>query len=82
MNIQKPPVSIEEIKQIVENQVKNNDPPQVSYTYNRLIRSGYSRTFATTRIALVLYEHRKAILKQNNILDLNEYVTELDRLPE
>jgi hypothetical protein len=69
------------ILEAVENQLRQNDPPDVKETLNRLVQEGYSETKAKEFIATVLAAHMFDMLKNSRPYDNSKYVKELANLP-
>jgi hypothetical protein len=71
-----------QIFEIVENQIRNNDPPETKLTYNRLKELGYN-DFAVKQligqcVAVELFD----IFKSGKPFDEKRYVGNLKRLPD
>src|SRR5579864_648847 len=69
------------ILEIVENQLRDNDPPEVRRTLARLIASGSSDEKARLLIGMVVLFEMNDMLKTNTAFDHDRYVSALDRLP-
>ena len=72
----------DEIFKIINNQIKNNDPPETSLTYNRLISEGFNE-FQTQQmiwqcIAVELFE----VMKNKKLYDEARYIKNLKLLPK
>ena len=65
---------------VVDNQLRDNDPPITRETLERLIAAGYSRQKAKERIAAVVVEHIYDILHDQKAFDLEKYEQDLSRL--
>jgi len=69
------------IMKVVENQIRNNDPPQTKQTVERLIAAGHSEAEAKRLIGCVVSAEIFDVLKKQEPFDLNRFVKALDRLP-
>ena len=72
----------DQIFEIINNQIKNNDPPETTLTYNRLIDEGFNE-FQTMQmigqcIAVELFE----IMKHRKLYDEARYIKNLRGLPK
>ena len=70
------------IMEVVDSQIRNNDPPQTSQTLQRLVADGHSEEEARLLIACVVSAEIFDVLKQQQPFDLNRFVKDLDKLPE
>jgi hypothetical protein len=68
--------------QIVDNQLKANDPPETRQTLDRLIAEGISREDAKIYIAQAVCVEVFNIMKHNEPCDQARYVRNLQRLPK
>ncbi|PVD51104.1 hypothetical protein DC498_16965 [Terrimonas sp.] len=75
-------VAKEQILQIVENQLKNNDPPETKQTYDRLLKSGI--TEEDTRIYIGQCEAVEIfdIMKYQRPFNKKRFIENLNKLPE
>ena len=69
------------ILEVVENQLRNNDPPQTKQTLERLIKTGHSEKEAKRLIACVVSAEIFDVLKKNQPFDLDRFVKGLNKLP-
>jgi hypothetical protein len=69
------------ILEVVENQMRENDPPQTRSTYNRLIAQGYSDPEARKLIGCVVISELNDILKHEEPFNRRRFVKALRRLP-
>jgi peroxiredoxin family protein len=70
-----------QIIEIVENQIKANDPPETKQTYERLVSEGYSAKEAKKLIACVVSSEIFDILKKQEPFNYGRFVKALDGLP-
>jgi len=68
--------------EIVENQLKANDPPETKQTLDRLIAQGISREDAKIYIAQAVCVEVFNVLKHNKPFDQARYLRNLQRLPK
>ena len=66
---------------VVDNQIRNNDPPQTRQTLQRLITDGHFEEEAKRLIACVVSAEIFDVLKQQQPFDLDRFVKALDKLP-
>jgi len=68
--------------EVVDNQLRANDPPETRSTLNRLIVEGYSEKEAKEFIACAVTSELFQIMKSNEKSDIQRYVASLDKLPQ
>ena len=69
------------IMEVVENQIRNNDPRQTGETFKRLMAAGHSEKEAKRLIACVVSAEIFDVLKKQEPFNLDRFVKALDRLP-
>jgi len=69
------------IMEVVENQLRNNDPPQTRQTFRRLIEAGYSEEEAKRLIGCAISAEIFDVLKKNEPFNLDRFVKALNKLP-
>jgi hypothetical protein len=69
------------IIEVVENQLRNNDPPQTGQTFKRLIEAGHSEKEAKRLIACVVSAEIFDVLKKNEPFNLDRFIQCLNKLP-
>ena len=67
------------IMKVVENQLRNNDPPQTGQTFKRLIEAGHSE--AKRLIGCVVSAEIFDVLKKQEPFNLDRFVKGLNKLP-
>ena len=67
--------------EVVENQLRDNDPPQTRQTLSRLIEAGHSEKEAKRLIACVVSAEIFEVLKKNEPFNLDRFVKGLNKLP-
>ena len=72
----------EQISEIVENQLKSNDPPETKIIYSQLTKTGYNdfeiRQMIGQCLAIELFE----IIKMGKAFDNDRYKKNLKNLPK
>lgn len=66
----------------VENQLRDNDPPETRHTYERLLREGHSESAAKDLIGAAIAAETYWILKENQPFNNERFARTLNRLPE
>ena len=69
------------IMEVVENQLRNNDPPQTKQTFKRLIETGHSEKEAKRLIGCVFSAEIFDVLKKQEPFNLERFVRGLNKLP-
>jgi hypothetical protein len=72
----------EAVLEAIENQIRDNDPPETALTLARLMRGGESRENAMRLIGCAMAVEIFEILKNNRPFDERRYAENLRRLPE
>lgn len=67
---------------VVENQIRNNDPPETRQTLRRLIKEGFSREEAVELIGTVVVHEIYNVLKQKENFNRKRFVATLRQLPK
>jgi hypothetical protein len=67
--------------EVVENQLRDNDPPETRATYNRLKSEGFSELDAKKLIARAIVAETFWIMKKKEMFNLNRFIKNLNRLP-
>lgn len=70
------------ILQVVDNQLRANDPPETKQTLDRLISEGYSKKEAKELIGCVVSSEIFDIMKKQEEFNLERFVNLLKRLPK
>jgi len=68
--------------EIVENQLRDSDPPETSQALERLVADGYSNQEAKKLIAAVVAMEIYEVLKHNRSFNRLRFTQALSRLPE
>ncbi len=76
------PVLKEAVMNVVDNQIRNNNPPQTRQTYNRLVAEGHSKKEAKRLIACVVSSEIFDMLKKHEEFNEDRFVKALNKLPE
>ncbi len=70
------------IMEVVENQLRDRNPPETAETLARLLQEGHSRERAMELIACVVSSEIFDILKKNELYNEPRYVEGLRALPQ
>jgi hypothetical protein len=65
---------------VVENQIRNSDPPETRQTLERLLAAGYSRKQALEMIGSAVVEEIWAVLHDHKPLDRARFTELLEQL--
>jgi len=68
------------ILEVVENQIRENNPPETRQTLNRLLKNGYSKSDAMKLIGSVVVVEIYEILKNKEPFNEERYVKALREL--
>jgi hypothetical protein len=68
------------ILEVVENQIRNSNPPETRQTLERLLAAGYSRKQAVEMIGSALVEEIWTILHDHKSFDLARFTALLEQL--
>jgi hypothetical protein len=72
----------EQIFEIINNQIRNNDPPETKLTYNRLIREGFNELQNMQMIGQCIAVELFEIMKYKKPYDKARYIMNLELLPK
>lgn len=75
-------IFIMQFLQVVENQLRDNEPPETRQTLARLVNEGYSEHQAKTLISTCVGKELVEAIHFETIQDKNRYVNNLHNLPE
>lgn len=70
------------ILEVVDNQLRDLNPPETKETFDRLIKEGYSKEEARRLIGSAVASEIFEVLKQQKPYDHQRFVDALGRLPE
>ena len=68
--------------EVVENQLRDNDPPETRATLHRLVAEGHSTSEAKRLIACVVVAEMFHVMKDRQPYDRDRFVAGLRALPE
>ena len=68
------------ILEVVDNQLKANDPPCTKNTYDKLLDAGYSKSEAKDKIGAVVLTEIYDILKKGQAFDEEKYKSSLEEM--
>lgn len=66
--------------EVVENQLRNNDPPITRITFDRLISNGYTEAEVKERIAAAVIGKIYDMLRDGKSFNIEEYESELNSI--
>jgi hypothetical protein len=69
------------ILEIVDNQIRNHDPPEALATYERLVGQGHSDKEARRLIGCVIASEMVGIVNERREYDRRRYLAALEALP-
>lgn len=72
----------EHIFDIIKNQLKDNNPPEVKDTYNRLMKNGFDDLQTMQMIGQCLAVELFDIIKQCKLFNNERYIKNLKALPK
>jgi len=67
---------------VIDKQIKEDDPPETRETFNRLVREGHSKTETRKLIGCAVVVEIYDIMKHQKPFDRERFVGNLGRLPE
>jgi hypothetical protein len=70
------------ILEVINNQIKDNDPPETKQALIRLQENGFSEEEALRLIGYVVASEVFTVLKENRIYDKEKYISALKALPK
>jgi len=68
--------------EVIENQIRSNDPPETKQTLHRLLKEGFSREESLKYIACALVGELFGVLKQETRYDHARYIANHKALPK
>jgi hypothetical protein len=69
------------VMEVVENQIRNNDPPETQQTFKQLLAAGHSEKEAKRLIACVVSAEIFDVLKHREPFNRDRFMTALGKLP-
>ena len=72
----------EEMKKVVRNQIRQNDPPETKQTYDRLIKEGFPIDEVMRQLAVVVTAEIYDVTKNKEPFNQERYIKRLNNLPE
>ena len=70
------------ILEVINNQIKENDPPETKKAYERLMKEGFSEQETLKLIGYVVASEVFTVLKENRRYDHEKYISALNSLPK
>jgi len=71
----------ESILEVVDNQIRDNNPPESKQTYERLLNEGHSEIEAKKLIGCVVAAEIFYTMKNNEVFNIKRFVASLNKLP-
>ena len=68
------------ILEVVENQMRDNNPPITNITFNRLLSEGYTKKQAKEIIAVIVTNHIYDIMKYKRPFNEEQYTKDLSEI--
>ena len=72
----------ESVLEVVDNQLRSNDPPETRQTFDRLISEGYSNKEVKELIGHAVASEIFVVLKNQEPFNLVRFVDALNKLPK
>jgi hypothetical protein len=70
------------ILEVINNQIRDNDPPETKQTFVRLQEEGFSEEEALKLIGYVVASEVFTVLKESRSYDKEKYISALNALPK
>ena len=70
------------VLEIIDNQLRDNTPPETRQTYHRLLKEGYSDQEARELIGVVVSSEIFEVMKNKQTYDQQRYIAALQKLPQ
>ena len=74
------PLLGEEMKKVVRNQIRENDPPETKQTYDRLIKVGFPKDEVMRQLAVVVAAEIYDVMKNKEPFNQERYIKRLNDL--
>lgn len=72
----------EALVEVVDNQIRDNEPPETKETFERLMKEGYSELDSKKLIANVVSYELFGMLKRKEVYNADRYIKALKSLPK
>lgn len=70
------------ILEVINTQIRDNDPPETKQTYERLRQEGFSEEETLKLIGAVVVSEVFTVLQENRKYDKDKYISALKALPD
>ena len=70
------------ILRVVDEQMRNNDPPETGHTFARLVQEGHSKEEAKRLIACVVASEIFEVMNRREPFDRQRFINALNQLPK
>ena len=77
-----PPTVREEFLEVVDNQLRELNPPETKECYERLVSQGFSDQQAREYIGVVIFHETLDVLREKQPFNVSRYTEALARLPK
>jgi len=74
------PLIGEEMKMVVRNQIRQNDPPETKQTYDRLIKEGFPKDEVMRQLAVVVAAEIYDVTKNKEPFNQERYIKRLNEI--
>lgn len=72
----------EEMKNVVKNQIRQNEPPETKQTYDRLIKEGFPEEEVIRMLATVVTAEIYDVMKSEKPFNQERFIRRLQNLPD
>jgi len=76
------PLLGEQMKEVVKNQLRMNEPPETKQTYDRLIKEGFPKDEVMRQLAVVVAAEMFDVMKNKEPFNQERYIKRLNDLPK
>ena len=76
------PLLGEQMKEVVKNQLRMNEPPETKQTYDRLIKEGFPKDEVMRQLAVVVAAEMFDVMKNKETFNQERYIKRLNDLPK
>jgi len=72
----------EEMKNVVKNQIRQNEPPETKQTYDRLLKEGFPEEEVIRMLAKVVTAEIYDVMKSEKPFNQERFIRRLQNLPD
>ena len=73
---------VEEMKNVVKNQIRQNEPPETKQTYDRLLEEGFPEEEVIRMLAAVVTAEIYDVMKSEKPFNQERFIRRLQNLPD